>query len=389
MLNFQFRNPTKILFGKGQIASISKEVPADWKVLVTFGGGSIKHNGVYDQVRAALGDRAVIDFGGIEPNPDYVTLMRAVDIARAEKVDLLLAVGGGSVLDGTKFIAAAVRYSGDAWECVRKGGKGIQAAVPLAAVLTLPATGSESNPTAVISRRETGEKLAFMSPVLYPQFAVLDPETTFSLPARQVANGIVDAFVHVLEQYMTYPANAELQDRLAEAILSTLVEVGPRTLANPRDYDSRADFVWAATLALNGLIGAGVPQDWATHMIGHELTALYGLAHARTLAVVMPHLLRVQVEGKREKLLRYGERVWGITGQDASERVEAAIHRTEQFFESLGVPTRLSAYGAEDAPERVVRQLSVRGALPLGEKRDIDAARIAQILKASLLVGSL
>ncbi len=386
MENFQYKNPTKILFGKGQIACISREVPAGSTVMLTFGGGSIRRNGVYEQVRAALRDRPVVDFGGIEPNPDYATLMRAVGTARNENVGFLLAVGGGSVLDGTKFISAAIRYPGDAWDLVRQGGRGLESAVPLATVLTLPATGSESNPFAVISRRETGEKLAFTSPLLYPQFAVLDPETTFSLPARQVANGIVDAFVHTFEQYMTYPVGAELQDRFAEAILGTLIQMGPRTLANPRDYESRANFMWTATLALNGLIGNGVPQDWATHTIGHELTALYGIDHARTLAVVLPHLLRVQSSGKAEKLVRYGERVWGIAGGDTSERIEAAIARTETFFESLGVPTRLSAYdAAPDAPALVAGRLAERQSLPIGERQDIDGDKVRQILTASLV----
>ena len=386
MENFQYKNPTKILFGKGQIACISREVPAGSTVMLTFGGGSIRCNGVYEQVRAALGDRPVVDFGGIEPNPDHATLMRAVGTARHENVGFLLAVGGGSVLDGTKFISAAIRYPGDAWDLVRQGGRGLESAVPLAAVLTLPATGSESNPVAVISRRETGEKLVFASPLLYPQFAVLDPETTFSLPPKQVANGIVDAFVHTFEQYMTYPVGAELQDRFAEAILGTLIQVGPRTLANPCDYESRANFMWAATLALNGLIGNGVPQDWATHMIGHELTALYGIDHARTLAVVLPHLLRVQSAGKAEKLVRYGERVWGIAGGDTSERIETAIARTETFFESLGVPTHLSAYdAAPDTPALVAERLAERQSLPIGERQDIDREKVKQILTASLV----
>jgi NADP-dependent alcohol dehydrogenase len=383
--NFQYKNPTKILFGKGQIACMAREVPGGAKIMLTFGGGSIRRNGVYQQVRAALGNRAVIDFGGIEPNPDHATLMRAVEAARSERVDFLLAVGGGSVLDGTKFIAAAIPYPGDPWDFVREGGRGLHSAVPLATVLTLPATGSESNTNAVISRRETGEKLAFSSPLVYPQFAVLDPETTYSLPPAQVANGIVDAFVHTFEQYMTYPVQAVLQDRLAEGILMTLIEVGPRTLAEPLDYQGRANFMWAATMALNGLIGNGVPQDWATHMIGHELTALYGIDHARTLAAILPHLLRVQSKGKGEKLLQYGKRVWGLTESTSSERIEAAIAKTETFFESLGIPTRLSAYhAAPDTPALVAARLAQRQALPLGERGDIDAEKVKEILTASL-----
>jgi len=271
MLNFTYQNPTKILFGKGQIANIGAEIPVGARVLLTYGGGSIHRNGVYEQTRQALAGRTVVEFGGIEPNPEYATLMRAVELGRAEKVDLLLAVGGGSVADGTKFIGAAIPFAGEPWDIVDQHAP-VSAAVPLAVIQTLPATGSESNSFAVISRAGTGQKLAFSSPFGYPRFAVLDPETTFSLPPRQVANGIVDAFVHTLEQYLTYPVNAPLQDRFAESILQTLIEVGPRTLAAPTGYDLRAAFVWCATMALNGLIGVGVLQDWATHLIGHELT---------------------------------------------------------------------------------------------------------------------
>jgi NADP-dependent alcohol dehydrogenase len=385
MLNFEYWNPTKILFGKGQIASISREIPAGTKVLMTYGGGSIRANGVYDQVKAALAHCTVIEFGGIQPNPEYRTLMEAVKLARAEKAGFLLAVGGGSVLDGTKFIAAAIPFEGEPWDIVRKNAE-VKSAVPLASVLTLPATGSEANPFAVISRSETGEKLAFSSPHVYPRFSVLDPETTFSLPPRQIANGIVDAFVHTLEQYLTFPARAELNDRFAEAILQTLVEIGPKTLANPQDYDARATFVWTATMALNGLIGCGVPQDWATHMIGHELTALYGIDHARTLAVVAPHLYRVLRRDKAAKLLQYGERVWGIREGAEEERIEAAIRRTEEFFESLGVPTLLARYEGvrPETPKEVASRLERRGMTKLGERGAVAPAVVEEILSRSL-----
>lgn len=385
MTNFEFFNPTKILFGKGQIASLQREVPAGAKVMVTYGGGSIKQNGVYEQTRTALEGRTVVEFGGIEPNPQYRTLMQAVDLAKREGVDLLLAVGGGSVLDGTKFIAAAARFQGEEpWDILRKSAK-VDSALPLASILTLPATGSESNMFAVISREETGEKLAFSSPLVYPRFAVLDPVTTFSLPARQVANGIVDAFTHTLEQYLTFPVDARIQDRFAESILKTLIEVGPLTLAEPTNYEARATFMWAATMALNGLIGAGVPQDWATHMIGHELTALYGIDHARTLAVVMPHLLRVQMEGKREKLLQFAERVWEIREGAAEERIEAAIVAMEKFYESLGVPTRMSQYPVSaDTPALVAQRLQSRGMTRLGERGDLNPDKVVALLARSL-----
>lgn len=385
MNNFTYHNPTKIYFGKGQIAKLDAAVPHDGKVLLLYGGGSIKRNGIYEQVRAALGDRNVVEFGGIEPNPLYETLMQAVDLARREGVTFLLAVGGGSVIDGTKFVAAAVPFHGEPWDILARGRKP-ERALPLGTVLTIPAAGSEMNASAVISRRSTREKLSFGSALVYPQFSILDPEATFSLPPRQVANGIVDAFVHVLEQYLTYPAEAPLQDRMAESILQTLIEVGPRTLANPTDYDSRATFLWCTTAALNGFIGVGVPQDWATHSIGHELTALYGIDHARTLAVVIPSLMRVQQEGKRAKLLQYAARVWGLTEGDEAVRISGAIEKTAAFFESLGVPSRLSAYPdvAADTPDTVAQRLADRKAVPMGERRDLTADRVREILSLSL-----
>ena len=385
MYNFEYLNPTKILFGKGQIESVAREIDAGETVMLTYGGGSIRKNGVYDQVTAALKGRRVVEFGGIEPNPQYETLMKAVELARREKVTFLLAAGGGSVLDGTKFIAAAIPFEGEPWDILTKAAP-VKSAVPLGSVLTLPATGSEANCFAVVSRAETGEKLAFGNPLIYPRFSVLDPETTLTLPPRQIANGVVDAFVHTMEQYLTFPVNAHLQDRFAESILQTLIEVGPKSLAQPDDYDTRATLVWTATMALNGLIGAGVPQDWSTHMIGHELTALYGIEHARTLAVVLPHLWRVRLESKRLKLVQYAERVWGIRAGNADERIEKSIRRTEDFFEALGVPTRLAAYNVKaDTPDNVAGRLERRGMTKLSETQDLGPEHVREILVRSLV----
>ncbi|MEA5621046.1 iron-containing alcohol dehydrogenase [Cronbergia sp. UHCC 0137] len=380
MENFSFYNPVKILFGKGQIANIGAEIPVDAKILITYGGGSIKANGVYDQVKSALAGRNVLEFGGIEPNPHLETLMKAVELVRQEGVDFLLAVGGGSVADGTKFIAAAVPFEGDPWDILAKGAP-VSKAVPLGVVLTLPATGSEMNVNSVVTKWETQEKLYFGSPLVLPRFSVLDPETTFSLPPRQIGNGIVDAFTHVMEQYLTYPVNAPLQDRMAEGILQTLIEEGPKTLANPTDYDARANFMWAATMALNGLIGVGVPQDWATHMIGHELTALHGLDHAQTLAIVLPNTLFVKRDRKWQKLLQYAERVWGIVEGTEEERVKEAITKTRNFFESVGVRTRLSDYGVglETIPA-VIKNLEKHGMTALGENKDVNPETVEQIL---------
>ena len=383
MNNFEYCNPTRILFGKGKIADLAREVPADAKVLVTYGGGSIRANGVYEQVKAALAAHRWLEFGGVEPNPRYETLMRAVDVVRREGVTMLVAVGGGSVADGTKFIAAAARFDGDPWDILDREAE-VKSAVPLGVVLTLPATGSESNSFAVISKAATQQKRAFGSAHCYPRFAVLDPETTYTLPARQVGNGVVDAFVHTIEQYLTYPASAPLQDRLAEAILQTLIEVGPDALAKPRDYDTRATVMWSATLALNGLIGCGVPQDWSTHMIGHELTAVYGLDHAQTLAVVLPGIWRNRKADKREKLLQFAHRVWQVEAADEDAAIEAAIARTEAFFAAMGVATRLRDYGVDsgEAASAIASRLEARGARKLGERESVTPAVVHEVLRA-------
>ena len=384
MFNFSYQNPTRIVFGEGQISQLATLVPKGAKVLLTYGGGSIKHNGVYQQVIDALKGFDWQEFSGIEPNPSFETLMRAADVVRREKIDFLLAVGGGSVIDGTKFIAAAAVFEGDAWDILAKGAK-ITTAVPLGCVLTLPATGTESNGNSVVTRYETQQKLSFSSSLVYPTFAVLDPTVTYSLPPKQVANGVVDAFVHVMEQYMTYPVNAPLQDRFAEGILQTLFEEGPKALSQPDNYDVRANVMWAATMALNGLIGQGVPQDWATHMIGHEITALYGLDHAQTLAIVLPSLLQQQRSSKREKLLQYGRRVFNLQHQDEERLIDETIAHTRAFFEQMGVPTRMADYGIKaDAVDKLVAALQANGMLKLGEHADITPEVSRQILQRAV-----
>lgn len=386
MFNFNLHTSTRILFGKGAIADLRAQIPADARVLVTWGGGSVKKTGVLDQVLSALDGFDVVEFGGIEPNPSYETLMDAVKIAREQKITFLLAVGGGSVLDGTKFIAAAAHYKDgiDPWEILQTGGRHIKSAIPMGSVLTLPATGSESNMGAVISRKTTGDKQAFMNPHVQPVFAVLDPVYTFTLPPRQVANGVVDAFIHTVEQYVTFPVNAKIQDRFAEGILLTLIEEGPKALKEPENYDVRANVMWAATQALNGLIGAGVPQDWATHMLGHELTAMHGLDHAQTLAIVLPSLWQEKRDTKRAKLLQYAERVWNITEGDDDARIDAAIHATRNFFETLGVATRLSDYGLDGSSiPALLKKLEEHGMSHLGENQDITLEASRRIYEAS------
>ncbi|HSX84564.1 MAG TPA: iron-containing alcohol dehydrogenase [Cellvibrio sp.] len=377
MQNFTFHNPTRIVFGESQISQLAKLVPANARILFTYGGGSIKKNGVYDQVVDALKDRPLFEFGGIEPNPRYETLMRAAATVKENHLDFLLAVGGGSVIDGTKFIAAAVEFNGEPWDILAKHAP-VTSALPLGCVLTLPATGTESNGNSVITRASTQEKLSFGSPLVYPQFAILDPTTTYSLPPRQMANGVVDAFVHIMEQYLTFPVDAKVQDRFAEGLLLTLIEEGPRSLQEPTNYAVRSNVMWAATMALNGLIGVGVPQDWATHMIGHEITALHGLDHAQTLAIVLPAVMQHQRQQKRDKLIQYGHRVWNLQHTDEDHLIDAAIAATRQFFEQMGTPTRLRDYQIETASiDKLVAQLQSHNLLKLGEHGDItlDASR--------------
>jgi NADP-dependent alcohol dehydrogenase len=385
MLNFTLHNPTRILFGKGRIKEIAKYIPKQSKVLITYGGGSVKRTGVLDEVKAALAGYDLHEFGGIEPNPTYETLMQGVELARTSGIDFLVAVGGGSVIDGTKFMAAAIPYQGEPAEILASFGGVIKQALPLGTIVTLPASGSEMNSGAVITRRALQAKLPFANPKLFPIFSVLDPTKTFTLPAGLIGNGVVDTFVHIVEQYLTYPAQAKVQDRFAEGLLLTLIEEGPKALAEPENYDVRANLMWCATLGLNGLIGAGVPQDWATHMVGHELTALYGLDHAKTLAVLLPAMLKVRSEAKRQKLLQYAERVWGITLQDEEACIAAAIAETRAFFEQMQVPTRLSAYDIDRACiPRVQAQLTAHGMVQLGEQRDVTPDLVRQILELCL-----
>lgn len=382
MRHFHLYNPVHILFGVNQIANIGRFIPKGTKILITYGGGSIMQNGVYDQVCEALKGFEFTTFGGIEPNPKYETLMKAVEVVKKENIGFLLAIGGGSVMDGTKFIAAATYFEGeDAYTICSKGAE-VKKAVPFGCVTTLPATGSEMNAGAVISRLSTQEKFSFHSSLVFPQFSVLDPTVTLSLPPRQRANGVVDAFIHVTEQYLTYPADAKVQDRFAEGLLLTLIEDGPTYVQQPDDIEAASNIVWAATMALNGLIAAGVPEDWATHLIGHEITALKGLDHAQTLALVWPGLQKVMRNSKREKLLQFAERIWGLKEGDEEKRIDEAIARTEAFFRGLGVGTRIGDYPNlnDDFIEVIVQRFRTRDA-HLGEKAEIDSETVRRILE--------
>ncbi|MBA4406619.1 NADH-dependent alcohol dehydrogenase [bacterium] len=386
MYNFNFHNPTHIIFGKDRLNELPNFVPKDAKVLVLYGGGSVRKHGTLQKVVGALSGYTIFEFGGIEPNPRFETLMKAVEIVKKEDIGFLLAVGGGSVMDGTKFIALAAKYKGDKTEELLFKGfnpSTVSEALPFGTVLTLPATGSEMNSGAVISYGNS--KYVVFSPLTFPKFSFLDPTLTFSLPATQVANGIVDAFVHVVEQYITIPVEGRFQDRTAEGILQTLIEVGRKTIDEPTDYDLRANLVWNATMALNGLIGSGVPQDWTTHMIGHELTALFGIDHAKSLAIVLPSLLNIRKDKKRAKLLQYAERVWKIEEMDEEKKIDLAIEKTREFFESLGVKTHLTDYRITPADfDKVINGLRKKGMTTLSESKDLSLEISRKILENAL-----
>ena len=381
MLNFEFQNPTKLIFGKGSIAKIEKQFSRPTKIMLTFGGGSVKRNGVYDQVITALKGHEIVEFWGIEPNPKVETLRKAVELGKAENVEFIIAVGGGSTVDGTKLIACAICYDGDAWDLVLDPKK-VTGAIPFASVMTMPATGSEMNNGAVISNLTTKEKYGFYS--FYPQWSILDPEVTYSIPPYQVACGIADTFVHVMEQYLTAPNINPLMDRWAEGILLNLIEIAPQIQENPQDYDLMSQYMLSATMGLNRFIAMGVPQDWATHNIGHELTALHGVTHGESLAIVLPGTMTVLSEQKHDKILQYGERVWGITEGTDGIRIAEAIGRTEQFFSQLGLATRLSQLNiGEETIAEIERRFNERGTL-LGECKNVNGAVARAILECQL-----
>lgn len=385
MNNFNFQNPTKIIFGKDQIATLATEIPANSKVLILFGGGSIKKNGIYEQVTEALKDFTVLEFGGIPPNPEYDVLLKALKVIKEEKIDFLLAVGGGSVIDGTKFLSSAALFEGDTPWDILTNKKPTLKGLPFGTVLTLPATGSEMNSGAVITRAEIQEKLGMGGPGLFPQFSILDPSVVASIPQRQLANGLADAFTHVLEQYLTYPIDAMIQDRFSEGILQSLIEVAPQVIADPSDYKAAANFMWSCTMALNGLIQKGVPTDWAIHAIGHELTALYGIDHARTLAIITASHYTHNFETKKEKLAQLAERVFNVSEGTVEEKAKAGIKHINQFFHSLQIDTKLSDYTDEyeNTAQTIAERFTERGWLGVGEHGKVTPTDVEKIVEMS------
>lgn len=394
MNNFQYYNPVRIVFGVGQIKKLSELVPTDARVLITYGGGSAQRTGTLDEVKNALGangNREVFEFGGIEANPEFTTLLKAADMVNEHNIDFLLAVGGGSVIDGSKFVALVSSLTEEgstdgtvsrekAWDALTSYCKNIDSAIDLGAVLTIPATGSEMNSGGVINYSERQAKLPFGNPLTFPKFSILDPTKTLTLPERQVMNGVADAFVHVMEQYLTYPINAKVQDAFSESLLKILIEEGKAVKADPENLETRKNIMWTATMALNGLIGTGVPQDWTTHMIGHELTSLHAIDHARTLTIVLPSVMRELKDSKKDKLLQYARNVWNITDTDLDDDtvIETAIVHTENFFRELGLPVSLEDAELDNsAIDPIIKQLEAHKMVKLGEygKNDLDVSR--------------
>ncbi|MCC3307855.1 iron-containing alcohol dehydrogenase [Psychrobacter sanguinis] len=393
MNNFQYYNPVRIVFGEGQIKQLADLVPAKARVLITYGGGSAKRTGTLDEVKTALengGERQIFEFGGIEPNPEFTTLLKAADMVNEQNIDFILAVGGGSVIDGSKFVALVSHLKEEdgtvsrdqAWDALTSYTRDIDSAVDLGAVLTIPATGSEMNSGGVINYSERQAKLPFGNPLVYPKFSILDPTKTLTLPERQVMNGVADAFVHVMEQYLTYPVNAKVQDAFAESLLKILISEGLAVKEDPENLEIRKNIMWTATMALNGLIGTGVPQDWTTHMIGHELTSLHSIDHARTLTIVLPSVMRELKDSKKDKLLQYARNVWNITNDDKQlsedDIIEKAITLTEEFFRTLDLPVNFADVELdESAIDPIVSQLKEHGMVALGEHKanDLDVSR--------------
>jgi len=379
LFEFNYHNPTQIFFGPNSFTHLRELIPRNAKIMMLYGGGSIKLNGVYEQVTQVLAGYDWVEFSGVEANPTLETLNRAVEVVRASKLDFILAVGGGSVIDGAKFIASAALYQGDGWDIV-SGKHVIQQALPVGVILTLAATGSESNAGAVVTRAATHEKRVFFVPPARPRFAILNPRVMESLPDRQLENGLVDAFVHVCEQYLTYPVGALVQDGYAEAVMRAL-----NTLANTfdqrRELGWMQNLMWAANQALSGIIGVGVPLDWATHRMAVELTALYGIDHGRTLSILQPWLLRETIAAKRAKLEQMGRNVFGLTHPSADDTIVAI----ENLYRSVNMPVHFRDTGinAPDAALRIMQAIRAHGNAALGGHAELDDTKTERIIRAA------
>ncbi|MEH7273449.1 iron-containing alcohol dehydrogenase [Neobacillus vireti] len=353
MQNFTFWNPTKLIFGKDQLDQLKNEIPRyGKKVLVVYGGGSIKRSGLYDKVIHLLNEigAKVYELPGVEPNPRITTARKGVEICKNEGIDLLLAVGGGSVIDCTKLIAAGAKYDGDAWDLVIKKA-GVKDALPFGTVLTLAATGSEMNSGSVITNWETNEKYGWGSPFTFPKFSILDPVHTFSVPRDQTIYGIVDMMSHVLEHYFHLDENTLFQDRMCESLLITVMETAPKLLENLESYEHRATILYSGTMALNGILNMGYRGDWATHNLEHAVSAVYDIPHGGGLAILFPHWMKHNLKVKPERFKQLAVRVFGVDpeGKSAEEAGLEGIAKLREYWNRIGAPSRLADYDIDDS----------------------------------------
>ncbi|BBI36379.1 iron-containing alcohol dehydrogenase [Cohnella abietis] len=387
MNSFELYNPTKLVFGADKIGQLGELVtPYGKRILLVYGGGSIKSSGLYNDVLYQLeGIGAIVhELPGIEPNPRLATVNKGINICRAEKIDFILAVGGGSVIDAAKAIAAGALYDGDVWDFTVRQAT-IQEALPLGTVLTLAATGSEMNGNSVISNWETKQKRAMGSKLIYPKFSILDPKLTYTVPANQTVNGIVDIMSHVFEQYFSLTTDIPLQERFAESILLTVIENGEKALENGSDYDARANLLLAGTYALNGTLPNGVSTDWATHGIEHEVSAIYDIAHGAGLAIIFPNWMKHVYKERASKFVQYAVRVWGVdpNGKSDDEIALEGIEATRNYFTRIGAPATLGELGINDEQlDRMAEEATKYG--PIGSFKMLSKEDVLSILTASL-----
>ncbi len=385
--NFVYHNPTKLIFGRDQLEHLKNELPQYGnRILFVYGGGSIKKIGLYDQVIGLLKEMNVHTFelSGVEPNPRLTTVYKGIDICKQNDIQFILAVGGGSVIDCAKAIAAGTKYDGDVWDLVTKK-KEAEDALPIGVVLTLAATGSEMNSNSVITRWETNEKYVWKSPHVYPKFSILDPAYTIYVPKEQTVYGIVDMMSHVLEQYFHTPTNAPVQERMCEAVLQTIIETAPLLVEDLENYDLRETILFAGTIALNGTLSMGVQSDWGTHHIEHALSAVYDIPHGGGLAIIQPNWMKYVVDENVEKFKQLAIRVFDVdpTGKDEREIALEGIKKLRQFWTSIGAPERLSDYQIDDSNLELLADKVMDGG-EIGNFKKLNRDDVLEILKMSL-----
>lgn len=390
MLNFTHSIPTVIYFGKGQVEALESELKKRAeKILIVTGKGSVKKYGIFDDVIREVKKTNVsyVELSGVKPNPTLKSVYKGIETCKKESVDFILAVGGGSVIDASKAIAAGVKYNGDVWDFfIKRGAKSPTDALPVGTVLTLAATGSEMNGNAVITKEDTRRKLAFGSPVTRPVFSILDPEYTYTVNKYHTAAGVVDIMVHVFEQYFSHTPASDVQDRVAEALLKVCIKYGPIVCEKPRDYDARANILWAGSLALNNLIGEGKAEDWASHAIEHELSAYYDISHGAGLAIVAPGWMKhVLSKDTVKKFVEYGVNVWNIDKKKSEMDIaNESINKTKEFFKSLDMPSKLSELNIRDEYFEEMAKYTLRDWGQVGSFKQLSEENIVSILKASL-----